>query len=131
MNSAFHLALLERVGTWNSRNTIDRLQRNMITGYAPVSKLMKTAFELAMERLAKDAPAKKLTDEQKKELAELDSRCAAKIAERELLLKGEMAKAMERADGEALEQLEKQLSSDRKTLKAELEEKKQAVRERK
>jgi len=53
---------------------------------------MKTAYELAMERLSKTAPTVKLTAEQKAELAELESRCAAKIAERELLLKGEMAK---------------------------------------
>jgi hypothetical protein len=89
---------------------------------------MKSAYELAMERLNKSAPAVKLSDEQKKELAELDSIYAAKIAERDLFLKGEMAKCVE--DDEALEQLRKQLASDRKSLSAELEEKKQKVRDR-
>jgi len=91
---------------------------------------MKTAYELAMERLSKAAPSVKLTAEQKSELAELESRCVAKIAERELLLKGEMAKAMEGGDAQALEQLEKQLASDRKSLRADFEEKKEKVRQR-
>ena len=89
---------------------------------------MKTAYELAMERLSKTAPTVKLTDEQKRELADLDSQCAAKIAERELFLKGEMVKAMDKGDGEAVEQLEKQLVSDRKSLRAEFDEKKEKVR---
>jgi len=90
---------------------------------------MKSAYELAMERLRKTAPTVKLSGQQKKQLAELESRCAAKIAERELLLKGEMAKAVDKGDFEALEQLEKQLVSDRKSLRAEFEEKKDSVRQ--
>ena len=89
---------------------------------------MKTAYELAMERLSKAAPTVKLTAEQKAQIAELESRCAAKIAERELLLKGEIAKAVERGDAEATEQLEKQLLSDRKSARANFEEKKEKVR---
>ena len=92
---------------------------------------MKTAYELAMERLSKGSPAVKLTAEQKKEIAELESKCAAKIAERELFIKGEIAKAMDRNDYEAIPQLEKQLVSDRKSLQADLEEKKAKVREQK
>jgi len=89
---------------------------------------MKSAYELAMERLNKISPTVKLSDEQKKELAELESQCAAKIAERELFLKGEMTKAIDNGDAEALEQLEKQLVSDRKSLRAEYDEKKEKVR---
>ncbi len=89
---------------------------------------MKTAYELAMERLSKNSPTLKLTDEQRKQLAELDSRYAAKIAERELLVKSELQKAVDKGDNEAFEQLEKQLVSDRKSLQAELEEKKEQVR---
>lgn len=90
---------------------------------------MKTAYELAMERLSKTSPTIKLTAQQKKEIAELESKYAAKIAERELLLKDEMTKAIDRGDAEALAQLEKQLASNRKSLTAELEEKKAKVRE--
>jgi hypothetical protein len=91
-------------------------------------KIMKTAYELAMERLNKSAPVTKLTEQQKKEIAELDSRYKAKIAERELFVKGEIVKAVDKGDFEAIEQLEKQLASDRKSLLAELEEKKDKVR---
>ena len=90
---------------------------------------MKSAYELAMERLNKTAPTVKLTDEQKKEIAELESKSAAKIAERELFIKGEIAKAVNKGELEAVEQLEKQLVSDRKSIQADLEEKKTKVRE--
>ena len=89
---------------------------------------MKTAYELAMERLNKTGPAPKLSNEQKKALAELDSKYTAKIAEREIFLKGELERAAARNDFEAYQQLEKQLLSDRKALQAEMEEKKEKVR---
>jgi hypothetical protein len=89
---------------------------------------MKSAYELAMERLNKSAPAAKLTDRQKKELAELDSLYASKIAQREIFLKGELAKAEGGGDFEAMQQLQRQLVSERKSLQTELEEKKEAVR---
>jgi len=90
---------------------------------------MKSAYELAMERLNKQGPQTKVSPEQKKELADLDSRYAAKVAERELFLKGELAKCAAKGDFEACEQLEKQLVSERKSLHAELEEKKDKVRQ--
>jgi len=89
---------------------------------------MKTAYELAMERLSKASPGTKLSEEQKKQLAELESQCAAKIAERELLLQGEIAKAVDKNDSEAIAQLEKQLTSDRKSIRANFEEKREKVR---
>lgn len=89
---------------------------------------MKSAYELAMERLSKASPATKLTDKQRAELAEIDSKYAAKIAERELLLADERRKAEAKGDFEALEQIAKQLTSDRKTLEAEKESKKDKVR---
>lgn len=92
---------------------------------------MKSAYELAMERLNKTSPTIKLTDQQKKELAEIDSKYAAKLAERELFLKDEIAKAIEKGDMEAVEQLQKQLISDRKTIEAEREEKKEKLRQAK
>ena len=89
---------------------------------------MKTAYELALERLNKSAPAKKLTEAQKKELAELDSKYAAKIAEREIALKDEIAKAGAAGDFEKVEKLQEQWVAERKKLQAELEEKKEQVR---
>jgi hypothetical protein len=91
---------------------------------------MKSAYELAMERLNKTAPAVKLTDKQKKELAELDSKYQAKIAEREIALKDEIGKAAGKGEWEEMEKLEKQLVNERKKFQAELEEKKEDVRKR-
>lgn len=92
---------------------------------------MKSAYELAMERLNKSSPSVKLSDEKKKQLKELDSVYAAKIAERELFIKDALNKEREKGDYEAYQSLEKQLVADRKNLQAELEEKKEKIREAK
>jgi NADH dehydrogenase/NADH:ubiquinone oxidoreductase subunit G len=89
---------------------------------------MKSAYELAMERLSKASPTVVLTEEQKKQIAEEESKAAAKIAERELFLKGEIAKAVDKGEYEAIEQLEKQVASERRVIKAGLEEAKERVR---
>jgi predicted ribosome quality control (RQC) complex YloA/Tae2 family protein len=89
---------------------------------------MKTAYELAMERLSKAAPATKFTSAQKKQLAELDSTCAAKIAGREIALKDEIAKFAAAGDFEKVETLQQQWVNERKKLQAALEEKKEQIR---
>ena len=89
---------------------------------------MKSAYELAMERLSKTSPSVKLTAAQKTELAELDSRYAAKIAEREIALKDEMAAAAAAGDFEREEKARQQLAAERARLQAELEEKKEGIR---
>lgn len=89
---------------------------------------MKSAYELAMERLNKTSPTLKLTAEQKKQLAELDSKYAAKIAEREISLKDDSEKAAAAGDAEKAEQLRQQLVEERKKLQGELEDKKERVR---
>ena len=90
---------------------------------------MKSAYEIAMEKLQKESPDIKLTDEQRAELAELDNKYQAKIAEREVFLEGKIAEAEMTGEFEAFEQLKKELSSERKTLAADLEEKKEVGRE--
>ncbi|MBM3877197.1 MAG: hypothetical protein FJ386_10805 [Verrucomicrobia bacterium] len=89
---------------------------------------MKSSFELAMERLAKQSPVAKLTDSQKRRLAELDAEYKAKIADREIFIRGKLQEAADKGDAEAFEQLQKQLVSDRKSAAAELEERKEQVR---
>jgi hypothetical protein len=89
---------------------------------------MKTAFELAMERLDKLSPTVKLSDAQKKEIAKLDSQYAAKLAERELATQAEIAKAIDSNDDESIKKLEERLVSERCALRAKLEEKKETVR---
>jgi len=89
---------------------------------------MKSAYELAMERLNKQSPTIKLTEKQKKGIAELESKYKAKIAEREIALKDPIAAATGAGDFEKLEKLEQELANERKKLQAELEEKKENLR---
>ena len=85
---------------------------------------MKSAFELAMERLEKESPTQELTEDQKAKLSELSKVYEAKIADKELFLNREIAKAEEAGEFEQIEQLTKQLASDRKVLEEELSQKK-------
>lgn len=89
---------------------------------------MKSAYELAMERLEKNSPAGNLSDEQRAQLAELDSIYQAKIAEKEIFIEGQLAKAIQAGDAEAVASLERQRAADRNNLNADLEEKKEAIR---
>ncbi|MBO24358.1 MAG: hypothetical protein CMO65_04045 [Verrucomicrobiales bacterium] len=89
---------------------------------------MKSAFELAMERLEKESPTQELTEEQKAKLSELSKVYEAKIADKELFLNGEIAKAEAVGEFDQIEQLTKQLASERKVLEEELEQKKNEVR---
>jgi len=81
-----------------------------------------------MERLAKGQPVVTLTDEQKKQLAEVDSTFKARIAEKELFLKGEIQKARSTGKFEEAESLEKQLASEIKRLQEDCEAKKEKLR---
>ena len=94
------------------------------------SASMKSAYELAMERLeASDSDAPKLlTDEQKNQLAEIDTIFKGKIAEREIFLKGTLAEAQANQKWEEVELIEKQIQSERTRLEEEREEKKEKIR---
>ena len=81
-----------------------------------------------MERLEKESPTQELSDDLKAKLAELSKVFEAKIADREVFLNSEIAKAELAGEFEAIEQLNKQLASDRKVLEAELEAKKNELR---
>ena len=81
-----------------------------------------------MERLQKGAPSVSLTDDQKKQLAEIDSTFRAKIAEREVFLKGEIAKAQASGRFEEVEALQTQLSSEVRRLHDDCESKKEKLR---
>jgi hypothetical protein len=100
-----------------------------VTDRPCINEFMKSAYELAMERLNKTAPTVKITAAQKKELAELDSKYAAKIAEREIALKDEIKKFAEAGDAEKMEEAQRLLSDERKKLQSDLEEKKERVRQ--
>ena len=89
---------------------------------------MKSAYELAMERLDNESPTVKLSAEQKQQIADLDSRYAARIAEREIGMKSAIDHASREGRLEEVQELEQQLAGERTKLRAELEEKKDAVR---
>jgi len=89
---------------------------------------MKSAYELAMERLEKQAPTRTLTAAQKAEIAELEATAKAKIAEQELFLKEQIDKAIAAGKYEDATQLEQQLAREIRRANEDCEEKKTKVR---
>jgi hypothetical protein len=92
---------------------------------------IKSAYELAMEKLAAKLPptGRKLTKAQKTKLAKLDSIYTARIAECELDLKPKIAAAHAKGDGEAAQKLEEILRAEIAKLRRQLEDKKEAIRQ--
>jgi hypothetical protein len=88
---------------------------------------MKSAYELAMERLEKNAPTKKLSEAEKAAIAEINSLYGSKIAEKETFLQGEISKARLKGDFAAMSEIQDQLLREVRRLHAEWEEKKAAV----
>lgn len=90
---------------------------------------MKSAYELAMERLnTADPSQKKVTKEQKDALAAVDAKYKAKIAEREIFLTQKLIEARVATDYNAIESIEKQLVSERSRLEEEREAAKEEIR---
>jgi len=89
---------------------------------------MKSAYELAMERLEKDTPSIKLTDEQKAQIAEIESTYKARIAEKELFLQRKIRDAQVAGNYGEIEELEKQLATELRRLHSDCEEKKEKLR---
>ena len=95
---------------------------------------MKSAYELAMERLdasePKTATASKLTAAQKKQLADIDVRYKAKLAEREIFLKQQIAAAQAADQTEELDKLREELRRERTRLAEDCEDEKNRVRKK-
>ena len=90
---------------------------------------MKSAYELAMERLEKESgPTKSLSDAQKAELAEIDETYTAKIAEKELFLEGLIEKAKETGNFMELAELEEQKTRELTRLREKRDEEKEKFR---
>jgi hypothetical protein len=89
---------------------------------------MKSAYELAMERLSKADPSssKAVTPEQRKRLAEIDRLYQGKIAEREIFLRQQLERALAERNAEEVDKIRKQISSE----KARLEEDREAEKDR-
>lgn len=90
---------------------------------------MKSAYELAMERLAKSDPAAApLSAEQKGRLAEIDRVYKGKLAEREIFLKKQLDEAFAAEKFDDAEKIKQQLASERARLEEEREAEKERVR---
>ena len=89
---------------------------------------MKSAYELAMERLNQSEPEIKLTNEQREQLAAIDEKFKAKRAERELFLTDLIKKATMEGNHLELQELETQKSREIISLKEECESEKDKIR---
>ena len=91
---------------------------------------MKSAYELAMERLEKQSPTHKLSEKQKSQISEIDSVTRSKIAEREVFLQGQIDKARAAGEEDEARELEGQLARDIRRLQDDAEEKKEKIRKK-
>ena len=89
---------------------------------------MKSAYELAMERLEKQAPTARLNERQKTEIAEIEALFKAKTAEKEVFLKDQIKKALAAGQQDEVASLEKQLSFELRRLAEDCEAKKEKAR---
>jgi hypothetical protein len=91
---------------------------------------MKSAYELAMERLAKSDPTtnQPLTAEQKARLAEIDRVYKGRLAEREIFLKKQLDDAYAEQKFEEAEKIKQQLANERARFEEEKESEKERVR---
>jgi hypothetical protein len=94
---------------------------------------MKSAYELAMERLAKSDPAagRSLSPEQKTRLADIDRVYQGKIAEREIFLKQQLNQAYADQKADEVDKISKQIASEKARLEEEREGEKEKVRKEK
>lgn len=91
---------------------------------------MKSAYELAMERLAKSDPdaGKPMSAARKARLAEIDRTYQGKIAEREIFLKQQLNTALAGQKFDDADKLRKQIANEKARLEEEREEEKERVR---
>jgi hypothetical protein len=90
---------------------------------------MKTAYELAMERLEKSGGKRiALSDEQKKAIAEIDRQMTAKIAEIEIMSQKAILQARASGDAEKIAKAERQKLDDIQRAKARAEADKDRIR---
>ena len=88
---------------------------------------MKSAYELAMERMGGDE--KPLTAEQKERIADVDTKYKAKIAERRIFLEKAIQDVLAKEKTEEAEELRSQLVQETAKLEAKSEEEKDRIRE--
>ena len=91
---------------------------------------MKSAYELAMERLAKSDPqaSRPLTPEKRERLAEIDRVYRGKLAEREIFLRKQLDDALAAQNLEEVEKIRLQMAGERARIEEEREDEKERVR---
>lgn len=91
---------------------------------------MKSAYELAMERLAKSDPdaAQPLTAEKKQRLAEIDRVYQGKVAEREIFLRQQLDTALAAQQLDEADKIRQQITREKARLDEERDEEKERVR---
>ncbi|MFH1741774.1 MAG: hypothetical protein ABIH23_22440 [bacterium] len=92
---------------------------------------MKTAYELAMERLEKESPSsgKKMTADQKKRLGEVEDQGQAKIAERRIMAEKEIRDLQMQGKFEEIRKTQDDLATDIRKIEEEKEVKKNRIRQ--
>lgn len=89
---------------------------------------MKSAYELAMERLEQNDPLSKLTEDQKARIAEVEEKYKAKIAERKVFLNDQIAKARASAKIAEIQELELELSREISRFQGKCDSEKEKIR---
>ena len=89
---------------------------------------MKSAYEMSLARmgLSGKKSSRTLTSAQRTELSDIDRRYTAKIAEREIVLRGEIDRAKEAGEMDKVEEIAERLRRER----AEFEEERELAKER-
>lgn len=89
---------------------------------------MKSAYELAMERLDKESPQESITEEQKELIAEIEKKYGSKIAERKVFLRSKIEEATAKGEMQEIAQIEEELSREVRSLRMRCESDKEEVR---
>ena len=89
---------------------------------------MKSSYELAMERCG-GGEDKPLSDEQKKKIAEIDSKYKAKIAERRIFLDKNLSDAQAQGSEEEISLIRRQLNDEVADLEAKADLEKDKIRD--
>ncbi|HPO14103.1 MAG TPA: hypothetical protein PLI09_11710 [Candidatus Hydrogenedentes bacterium] len=86
---------------------------------------MKSAYEIALERLAKESgPQKSLTPDQKARIAEIENKYAAKVAEARLRYESKLSTA---TTWEEAEQFKREMAGEVQSLEEKCDQEKDAV----
>lgn len=91
---------------------------------------MKSAYELAMERLAKDDPeaTRPLTAEKKARLAEVERIHKGKWAEREIFLRQQLESSLTDGKYDEVEKIKKQMADEKARIEEACEDEKNRIR---